>query len=305
MALISENWIETTDVRFQRIKLEEYDMVPDLVSKFYEMPAPSRQPTERFGGVGAMGEIPVFTGNVSYGETNPTYNLLVTPKVFVRGMQIEKSLADDDQHNTIDSQPRALLRAMAQTRRTYALRPFNLADSVDTFFGSGNSENVALASNSHTTRAPGVSTATGFDNLVTSAFSAVALETARILGKGFKDDAGNLVDIEFDAILYPSNLYGRVHEVVKSEKKPGELETANVSYGAYELIENAKLTSSVNWALLSLKQMKSDGLIWIDREKGSLDFVEDFETYHGKWRVRGRWGLGHRNFRFGVFARVS
>jgi len=65
------------------------------------------------------------------------------------------------------------------------------------------------------------------------------------------------------------------------------------------------LTSSVNWSLIDPSLMKSDGLIWIDRDKGELDFVEDFETFLGKWRLRARWGNGHRNWRFIIGAQVA
>lgn len=304
MALRSEAWVEALDARFQRIKQEEYDQPKDLVERLYEMPAPTRQPTERFGGAGTYGEIPRFTGTLQYGDIYPSYNALITPLIFAAGLQIERELLDDDQHNVIEGKPRSMLRSLATLRKKHALRPLNNAFSVDSFFYT-NSENVALVSNSHTTRAAGVSTSAGFDNLITSAFSAVALEAARIQFKGFRDDRAELIDLNPSLIIYPTNLYGRVHEVIKSDKRPGELETSNVHSGAYELLEHSMLTSSVNWYLVDSSAMKSDGLIWIDRDKGEMDFVEDFETFLGKWRLRSRWGNGHRNWRFILGAQVA
>lgn len=306
MALRSAAFIEATDPRFQRLFIEEYKRPADLVPKLYFMAKPTKQPTERFGSIGTLGLVSRFTGTVPYEDLSPGYNLFVTPLVHIKGIQIERELIDDDQHGQIDALPKQLGHVAALTRAIYALRPFNNAFSVDSFFYT-NSESVAWASASHTTRKSGVSTTTGYSNLVTSAFSAVALEAARIQFKGFKDDAGNLINPTPDTLIYAPFNYARVEEVVKSEKKTlTNLNDVNVHQDGYKMVESAYLTSTANWFLVEMNAMTGgDGLIWVDRDAAEMEFVEDFETTLGKWRVRFRMGQGHRNWRWGIGANVS
>lgn len=306
MALRSAAFVEATDPRFQRLFTEEYNRPADLVPKLYFMAKTTKQPTERFGSIGTLGLVPKFTGTVSYEELAPGYNALITPLVFIKGIQIERELIDDDQHGQVDALPKQLGRVAALTRANYALRPFNNATSVDSFFYT-NSESIPWASASHTTRKTNVSTTSGFSNLATSAFSAVALESARIQMKGFKDDAGNLIDPQPDTLIYAPFNYARVEEVIKSEKKTlTNLNDINVHQGGYETIESAYLTSTANWGLVDRNAMTSgDGLLWVDRDAAEMEFVEDFETTLGKWRVRFRFGQGHRNWRWGLWANVS
>ena len=204
MALISSNFADILDPRFKRIWDERFTQLPDMVGKFYDIMT-GTLPTERFSTIGTLGDMPLFSGTVTYDDVSQGYDTQVTPLEFAEGIQIERKLLDDDQFSIIDSKPKALAGALYRRRQIDAARIFNNAFSVDNFFYN-NTENVALCSNTHTTTS-GSSTTSGFDNLVTTSLSAVSMASARIQMVQFRGDRGERVSIKPNQLLIPPDLY--------------------------------------------------------------------------------------------------
>ena len=181
----STQFADLLDPRFQRIWNDTYPQLPDMVGQLFTMHGTNGRDTIRWSSVGAFGDIPQFTGSVTYDDVSQGYDTTMTPLEFASGVQVERKLFDDDQYGIMDQRPVGLARAYNRTRQTHAFRLLNNAFSVDTFFYN-NSEGVALCSNSHTTTS-GASTSSGFDNLVTTALTATAVTAARIQFLGFRD----------------------------------------------------------------------------------------------------------------------
>ena len=302
MALISSAFADVLDPRFRRIFDDRFTDLPDMVSDFYNVIGGKLQ-VERFSNVGTLGDMPLFNGSVTYDDVYQGYDTAVTVLEMAQGIQIERRLFDDDQFSIIDQKPKALASTLYRRRQTDAARQFNNAFSVDDFFYN-NSEGVALCSNSHTTTS-GASTSTGFDNLVTTSLSAVALASARIAMVQFRGDRAERIAVKPDTILIPPDLYEIAHEIVNSQ---GKVDTANnnvnVHKGQYDVKEWNYLTDANNWFLLDSAMMKDFGLKWIDRVKGEFGFIEDFDSFIGKWRSYARWGNAHIDWRFVLGASV-
>ena len=304
MALISANFADILDIRFQKIWDERFNQIPDRVGDFYSMKS-EKQQTAKFSTVGTLGDVPDFTGSVTYDEIYQGYDSSITPLEFASGLQIERRLFDDDQFNIIEQKPKALAGSVYRLRQTHAARSFVNAFSVDTKF-SVNSEGVALCSNSHTTTATGVSTSSGFDNLRTASLSAVALSAARIDMVNFRGDRAERIAISPDTILIPPDLYETAYEIVGSMGKVDSANNnANVHYGQYKIEEWNYLTDVNDWFLMDSSMMKDFGLVWIDKVKGEFGFVEDFDSLVGKWRVYTRWGMGWIDWRWVLGSNVS
>jgi phage major head subunit gpT-like protein len=188
-------------------------------------------------------------------------------------------------------------------RQKDAARIFVNAFSVDSYFYN-HSEGVALCSDSHTTTS-GASTAVGFDNKMTAAFSAVALAAAFIQMQGFRGDAAQVLDIRPDEIWYPTSLYEQVYEVVKSM---GKVDTANnnknVHKGGYTGVDWEYITDTNDWWMVDSSMMK-DALKFVDRVKAEFGMIEDFDTLVGKWRLYARYGLGWNDWRWVLGSQVS
>src|SRR3990172_755524 len=215
---ISTAFGDLLDPRFQKIFHGEYDSFKDMVPMLYGMEKSNGRNNMTFSGVGNLGDIGQFTGSVNYDTFYQGYDTTITPLEFAGGFQVERKLKDDDKYNQIDRLPKKLAEALHRTRQKHGFRLFNNAFSVDSYFYS-NTEGVALCSGSHTTTATGTSTASGFNNMVTSSLSATAITAAKILGRSFTDDRGNAIDMSFDELWYPIDLADRAEEILKSAGK--------------------------------------------------------------------------------------
>ena len=298
---VSTAFPDILDARFAKMYNDRYKQLPDKLATFYDFVTTGQGGTQkadyRTSQIGTFGDIPEFTGTVTYDDVAQQYDVTITPKEYASGFQIERKLYDDDLYGIMDSKPKGLATAYQRTRQKHGASVFNGAFSVDTTWLS-NTENVAMCSNSHTTASSGVSTTTGFDNLSTSALSATALTAVRILMVGFRGDRGERISVMPNMILHPPDLYDRAYEVVKSMGIPDSANNnANVHEGAYQLVEWNYLTDTNNWFVIDSTMMK-DCLKWVDRVSSEFAMVEDFDTLIGKWRIYCRYGLGWNDWRF-------
>jgi len=302
MALVSNSFQDLLDPRFKRIWDERFTNAPDMIGDLYNVVEGSLN-TERYSNVGTTGDMPLFNGLVTYDDVYQGYDTTVTPLEYAQGIQVERKLIDDDQFSIIDQKPKALAQSLYRRRQVDAARPFNNAFSVDNFFYN-NSEGVAMCSNSHTTTS-GASTTTGFDNLVTTTLSAVALFSAYTQMRQFKGDRAEVIECMPDELLIPVDLAEIAYEITKSA---GKVDTANnnVNYlnNKFKVTEWLYLTDSNNWFLMDSRMRKDFGLIWINRVKGEFGFVEDFDSLVGKWRAYCRHGNAHLEWRFVLGASV-
>ena len=308
--MLQNNFIDALDPRFRRIQDQSFNEIPDMVSSVYYMDPGSGQATERYSQEGTVGEIPDFTGSVVYDDAFEGYRALVTPTEFASGLQIERKLLENVQSNLfkLDQKPRALGSGAYRTRQTHAARLFVNSFSSDTKWLS-HSEGVALCSNSHTTRS-GDSTASGFDNLVTSALTSTALTAAVIQMRQFRGDRAERISIDPNTILYPVDLYGTAHEIFESEGVPEDvINASNVHYQGYKSLVPKGwnyLTSTANWWLMDSSMMKNGfGPIWIDKVKNEFAFVEDIDTLMGKWRIYFYYGAGYLDWRWILGSNVT
>ena len=167
------------------------------------------------------------------------------------------------------------------------------------------SEGVPLVSNSHATNS-GASTATGFDNLITDALSAVAVATARIQMVDFRGDQAERISIVPDEVWIPNNLYEEAFEIVSSR---GKLDVANnnanVHEGQYRIVEwNYLNVDTNNWFLVD-SSLRRQHLNWIDRIPLEFAMVEDFDTLLAKWRGYMRYAFAYTDWRWILGANVS
>jgi hypothetical protein len=293
------------DPRFQKIFYENYDGLPDMISDIFGATQHNGRADMRWSNVGAFGDWSEFTGTVGYDSLNQGYDTTATYIEFVSGCQVERKLFDDDQYHIIDKRPEGLAAAANRTRQKHAFRLFNNAASVDTYFYN-NTEGVALGSTAHTTTASGVPTTTGFNNLSTSALTAVSLSAARIKGEKFRDDRGNRLSfVDFDELWVPVDLWDQAWEINNSAGKPDTANNnANIHKGKYELKKSLYLSDTNDWSLHSSKNRKQM-TAWVDRVSMEFKQAEDIDTMVAKWRGYMRYSMAWIDWRFAVWSSVS
>ncbi|MCK5610489.1 Mu-like prophage major head subunit gpT family protein [Candidatus Pacearchaeota archaeon] len=301
---ISGNFGDLLDPRFQKIFFDKYNQLPDMLPSLFTFPGSNGRDTMTWSEVGAFGDWSEFSGQISYDSPAQGYDTTSTPLEFVSGFQVARKLHDDDQFGIMDRRPSGLATAGVRTRQKHGARILNNAFSVDTFFYS-QSEGVALCSNSHGTNASGVSTATGFDNLVTSSLSATAVTAARTQMVGFRGDRGERISVIPDELWISNDNYDVAYELVASMGKPDVANNnRNVHEGAYTIREWNYLTDTNNW-FMGDSNLRADMLMWVERIGVEFAFVEDFDTLIAKWRGYTRYSNAWLDWRWALGAQVS
>ncbi len=294
---IRPNFEDILDPLFQQIFNDELPQHRDVISEFYDMVGTNGRADMKWSGVGAYDDFQAFTGEVQYDAPFQGYDTVATPVEYVSGTQVERKLFDDDQFQIYSERPRGIAAAAVRTRQKHGARILVNSFSVDTLF-SVNSEGVALCSGSHTTTS-GASTSVGFSNRGTSAFSAVAVRTARINMGRFRGDRAERIDVNPDEIWYPIELYEKVHEVIRSDKKPDTADNnSNVHMGAYTPREWRYLDDANDWWMCD-SALRRQYAKWTDRVALEFAMAEDIDTIVAKWRAYMRYAAAiWLNWRF-------
>lgn len=300
---LSSQFGDLLDIRFQEIFEDHLPQLNDMLPELYNFVSTNGRDTMTWSDTGAYGDWGFFEGTVDYDAISQGFDTTLTPKELASGMQIERSLFDDDQYHIMDQRPAGLAEAFTRTRQKHGARIFNNMFTVDTLFYN-NSEGVALCSDSHTTTS-GASTAVGFDNSITTAFNVTSLSTARNNMWDFRNDRGDIIDVNPDEIWFPDELFDKVWEVNESM---GKVDTAennrNVHHGAYTMKQWRRMTDANNWALVD-SSLRKRMLFWTDRIPVEFAFAEDLDTILAKWRGYARYGYAPVNWRWILGANVT
>lgn len=296
------NFGDLIDKRVTKLFYDQYKELDDKIPTIYNVQS-SSDSYETWSDVGSLGDFTQFTGTVTYQSQAQGYDVTASHVPFANGIQIERELYDDDRHGIWQQRPRALAKAAQRTRQKHAARIYNNAFSVDTFFYN-QSEGVALCSDSHTTNS-GASTAVGFDNLTTSALSAVAVAAARIQFRGFRGDVAERISCMPSKLVIPIDLYEIAYEIAESE---GKVDTANnnanVHKGKYQVMDWEYLTDTNNW-FMEDDSARKDMLVWFDRIPLEFAQAEELDTMVAKWRAYMRYSYLWQNWRWILGASVS
>lgn len=263
---------------------------------------PSEKAWEEYMDVSDLGDIREFNGKIEYLPMYSGYRKVIEPKEYASGVQVQQKFIEDNRYDVLTNFAKKLMKSAVRTQEKHAVGAFNDAFSGTYDYMTTNEEGVALCSNSHTTKVPGVSTSGGgFDNLGATALSKTSLAANRLLMKGFKSSIGERIEIgDRMSLVIPEALRDTAEEITGT---PAGLYTAdgtvNTEYGRTGVIPYARLddNSSTNWFLVDMDRMK-ESLFWIDRKPLVHDVTEDWDTYNMLQKIRGRWGYGVIDWRW-------
>jgi hypothetical protein len=286
MVMMSSQFVRLLDDKLQDVfknKNKEYDS--GMKKKLYKVEKTDKAFAEYYGISGTQDIIP-FNGALTELNVYPDWYTRVEPKEFGAKMVFQRKLIDDERYGVFRDRAGFLGEAVARTVDKYAARPIANAFSA-AFDFMMSEEGVALCSSAHLTRSPGVSLASGFSNLGTSAVSKTAIAAARIQMKRFRNGDGQLVNVEPNAIICPTYLRDTVAEAIGYDSRTGnasELDPDSANHKInfsqkYEIIENTRLDdfSSKNWYLVDTRAMKK-WLLWLDRIMPEYESRADFQT---------------------------
>jgi len=292
---ISENFGDLLDPRFSKIYTTEYAerIKTSMIPALFSIIGPSQlkmKSSYRVSGVGAMSDLEDFDGNISYDTFSQLYDKTFEFPEKALGFKVERKLFDDDEFGIMDQRPRQLAISAARTREKKAASMWNNA-----FTGTDGPDSLSLCNASHPYSPDDATTQS---NRGTTAFSAPAVEATRTIGfTSIFNDRGELLDVNYDTILYPPDLEVEVFEVLNSKGKVDTADNnANINYGKYTGIMWPRLTDTNNWFFIDSSLAKLF-LLWMDRVKGSLNYDRDFDTLQAKWSFYERYQCGWGDWR--------
>lgn len=295
---------DVLDRRFSKIFTKQWDELPTMLPDLYTIKKGRRGADERQSQFGSFANFSEFGGSVDYQAANQGYDVTATYKHYVSGFQVDVTYAEDDLFSVVETYPSEMALAGQRTRETHGSRMFNMAFSVDTDFYT-HSEGVALCSNAHTTTAPNVSTASGFDNLTTSGLSLTNVIAIRILMRGFRNDQAGRINIEPDELWYPPDLCADAYEILESMGRPDNANNAkNYMFKKLKGYEWNYLSDANNYFMCD-SSMRKNNVFWYDRIPKEFARAEDLDTIIMKWRVRMRYAFLYRDWRWVCGAQVS
>ncbi len=256
----------------------------------------STQRTEHYQGMGAMGLVPPFQGTVPYADFDAGYRTDILNYEFALGMTVERALIDDDQYNEINRRAQGLGGSFDMTIEQDAVNVFinGFTDSGTNRMGASvaGADGVGLLSTAHPNSPR--DTGTTQANEGTLALSLANLDTTRQAMRNFTDDKGNLLGVNPDILLVPTELERTATQLISERAlyEPGSAQfDVNMFAGRLRPVVWNMLTDANAWFLIDSRIMKQH-LIWQWRIRPEFAKAEDFDGIQAKYRGYMRYGIG-------------
>ncbi len=259
----------------------KYNDINEPLDQIFDVVTDSTRAWEEYMSVSALGDIPAFNGRLTTLGLTPGYSTKIEPAEYAAKVVMERKLFDDLQYNILLDRQEQLVKSALRIRNKHKVAILGNATSAAFDYMPAQEEGVALASNSHTTRVSGVSTASGFDNLGTSALNAVSVAAARIIMRKFRQANGERIDTGDNyALLVPDDLSFKAHEIIKTTNQVDSANNnANQQNGLYTIISSLRLSdySTSSWGMIDLSTAKKN-FKWIQRVSAETNNTVDFDT---------------------------
>lgn len=264
----------------KKVFVNAFNVIPSggsLIGPMYNQ-LTSEKADEKFLETEDIGNMPVFTGDLSYTEFREGNTKTITHQEYALGLKLQRRLVDDDLYNVINRIVSQMGTVARYRMEVDAASPFvNAFNSTFTVF-----DGLSLCNSAHSF----LSTSTTQSNSGSSPFSYAALDATLIAMRKWKGSQDRLMlDTMPDRLLGPVDLDTQFREVIESKLKPGTTNNnINVFNSSFTIQTTPFLSDTDNWFLIDSRKMKSlDGLIWIQRKPLEFKNTGDFDTYVKKY----------------------
>ena len=268
---------------------------PDsLVGLMYKV-TDSDKANEDYREIEDLGNVPDFTGELSFTDFKEGNGKTLTPTQKALGLKIQRTFVDDDLYGIIN----AMVAQMGTVNRYRieqdAASPFvNAFNSTFTTF-----DGLSLCNSAHAY----VSTTTTQSNTGVLPFSYANLDSTQTSMRKFKNSQDRFIaTMKPDMLFGPVDLETQFTEVIQSELKAGTANNdMNVFNRKFKIVTSVHLTDTNNWFLIDSKKMK-EWLIWQQRIPLEFSRTKDFDTFTPKWAsymryvnspLNWQWIFGH------------
>lgn len=286
--MISDNWGELMLPGLRTIFNKHLKKKKDYVKQLFTVESSTKQAefNQGTGSLGLMDEWGSSGNQVSYEDVNKGYKSTYLHKKYSKGLTIERELLEDDQYGEIKKRVRLLTQTVYYTRQYYGAMVFNQAFNA-TYKGP---DGKALCSATHPMSPVDATTQS---NVQTYILNATNLEKARNAMKAWTDDKSNLLAVNPDTLIVPSNLRKAAQVVADTDKEPDTTDNnINIWKGSVDVVEFDFLTDPNAWFLVDSERMAAF-LHWYDRRVAKLEQdKENFNSEVSAYKVVNRFSRG-------------
>ena len=286
MSIIIEQYIElegSMQIVFDNYKKQKKDYMPLMYNV-----SNSDRAQENHIGIGALSQMSEWQGEVNYDEIQKGFETNYRHVKYSTGQQIQSEVVRFKEFAEIKKRANKLAYAVHKTIQVHAAYPFNYA--FDSTVTGGDSK--PLCSSAHRI-VPGDSTGSQ-SNTGTYDMTVANIETIKRAGREFKDDRGDIMDVNLSLIITGTWWEKTAKQICGSDKEPYTAENQkNIYSDELNYIVNPFITGK-KWFLVDPSLMKGgEGLNWYWAQKPSkVEYKNDFDTEVGKYKVVGIWSKG-------------
>jgi hypothetical protein len=296
------DWETTAALPFLRRLVESgRKRRPEWFQQVFRMESTDR-PHEQYTSIAKFGLfVETDEGSpVTYDSAIQGFDKTLTPLQYSLGFRISRLAFDDDRLGALRNMASDLGWSWTESRNVLS------ADVINNGYSGAitGADGVVLFSTSHL-REDGVT----FRNrlAVDADFSVTSLKTAFVDFRNFRDGRGKRLNLVPESIMSPPDNWFDIAEVLQSSDRPDTANRAtNVGRSFFEggilrqLPPNDYLTDTDSWVLVGPKE--DHGLIFLEREKFTVETDVDFDTRTLKTAAWGRFDVDWVNNGVGIFA---
>jgi len=240
-------------------------------------------------------------GSVPYGDPGLGYSTVYAYRIFKKGVQITKQMAQDNKYRQMKDMMKWLAQRASYDPVNYAYGLFRNAFSADpSGYGNYNAGALALASASQTYENGDSGTQSNYS---TNKLTYDNFETARVAMTNWKSGHGTLLEFTGKpTLLVPPALQREAVEITDSVLDPDTAENAiNVYKGSANVVVCPYLSTAAGgsdayWFVLA----PGHKINWFWRNKPSFDREVVFDTGVAKYKVEVEYVSGFSDWR-GVY----
>lgn len=241
------------------------------------------------------------------------YSKVIEPDEWKLKFSVTQTMIEDIKMGKVRSKAHGFMLSYHRGREKFGLGILNNGQSTSMTFGPNSksfniacADGLALFSGVHTSKTGGTGTQSNYFN---NAFSFDALCYGEEKMQKLTDDDGNILNIQPDTIVIPSNarIKKQVFDAIGApEGLPGTANNGfNFQYGRWNIIMSPYLnntsgitTGTDTWYLMdSTYNDVYGGLIFLDRVKLSVRSYVDENTDANIFKGRARWIAAPNNWR--------
>jgi hypothetical protein len=258
-----------------------------------------------FEPVGENGAYPESSFQEGYAKT-------IEPEEWKLQFAVTQTMVEDAKMGKVKSKAHGFMQSYARGREKFGLGILNAGSSTSMLFGnSAKSFNIAgadgqaLFSTAHPSKTGGY---TAQSNYISNPFSYDALGLAEESMHYFRDDDGNILNLQPDTIIIPdkARIKKLVFDAIGAEGIPNTANNSfNFQFGRWNVIISPYLTNAAgitagtdSWYLMDSSYNDIyDGLVFLDRVKLNVKSYVDEKTDANIFAGRARWSAAPNNWR--------